>query len=133
MPFEELEPLKFRTATQYMVVTMIEEGRTDLEIAAALANPVSPLIQEEFEASKAAWAAKHKAWKADIHEDFQDVLDLEHCKGRAGKKIRDKAKDKKRAAPGDESGVPEKKTKRATFEGRTDKLFERVKNQVKLF
>ena len=53
MPFKAEEPLKFRTPVRYLVVSMLEEGRTDSEIAAALNNPVSPLILQEFETSKA--------------------------------------------------------------------------------
>ena len=135
MPFKESEPLRFRTATQFMVFTMIEEGQSDADIAAALSNPVSPLTKQEFEASTAAWPEKHKAWKADIAKKHgqhsRDVQDLEHCKGRAGTNIRNRAKGRKLADV--ESVVPPKKTKRANFEGRTDKLFERVKIQVKLF
>ena len=97
---------------------MLEEGRTDSEIATILNNPVSPLILQEFQTSK------HAAWKDKLGPFVQDILKLEHCKGRAGTNIRAKAKDVKRTHSSVESGESKKKTKRATFEGRTDQLFE---------
>ena len=76
---------------------------------------------------------KHAAWKDKLDSDVQEILKLEYCKGRAGTNICAKAKDVKRTHSSVESGEPKKKTKRATFEGRADQLFERVKTRVKLF